>query len=73
MLSSEKATEPNFEEADLLARSNKKIKVDMGKQQMEETSYKGADGERRSGFSYKYYLMGSSYLDNLKEGRGIYG
>jgi len=48
--------------------------VDMaGKQQMEETSYKGADGERRSGFSYKYYLMGSSYLDNLKEWRGIYG
>ena len=58
MLSSETATEPNFEEADLLARSNKKIKVDMGKQRMEETSYKGADGERRSGFSYKYYLMG---------------
>ena len=31
MLYSETATEPDSEETDLLARSNKKIKVDMGK------------------------------------------
>ncbi|KAG6783787.1 hypothetical protein POTOM_009461 [Populus tomentosa] len=31
MLSSETATEPDSEETDLLARSTKKIKVDMGK------------------------------------------
>jgi len=41
----------------------------MGKQQMKETSNKGADGERRSGLiSYKDYLMGSSYLDSLING-----
>jgi predicted RNase H-related nuclease YkuK (DUF458 family) len=65
MISSETATEPNSEEADLLARSNKKIKVDMGKatngrnvKQIKELMGRS----RRSGLSYKLRLSNGVIL-----------
>jgi hypothetical protein len=54
-----------MEEADLLARSSKKIKVGRGKRPMEEKStVEEMEGNiAKGGFSYKESLMGSAYLE----------